>query len=53
MTDYWWGNITHVDCVLETDDVAIMMSSSKKFLHVFTMQFLIKRIYRICSHLEN
>jgi len=39
MMDCWWGG------VLWTDDMTVMRSSSKKFLHVFKIKFLTKPIF--------
>ena len=40
-------NNTQIDCVLWTDDVTIMPSSSKNFLCMFKIKFPTKRIFRI------
>jgi len=40
-------NNTQIDCVLWTDDVTIMTSSSKNFLCMFKNNFPTKRIFRI------
>ena len=36
-----------MDCVLLSDDVTIMMSSSRKVVCMFRMKFATKRIFRI------
>ena len=39
--------ITQIDCVLLSDDVTIMTSSSRKVVFMFRIKFPTKRIFRI------
>ena len=39
-------NITQIDCVLLSDDVTIMTSSSRKVVCMFRIKFPTKRIFR-------
>jgi len=45
-------NNTQIDCVLLSDDVTRMTSSSRKVVCMFRIKFPTKRIFRICHILR-